>query len=240
MSGFTLRAVTALSLAIAVDRSRTERDGATGRRWRGGVPGPDGLAVPTRSGTQSMPRSARSNHRVGRRIHEGLVNRGCEEDAGRLLLRVPDGQRTADAERRSRDRSAGDRRRDRAGVALLRGVQGVRADVSPGDARRSRHDVIAGAGAASDDRLRGPAPCLARLPGAVQPRPGIRAHRPFARRGAAHQAHPGRDRPRPGSSVAAWSRHSSSARTSWCSPAAAPAGASSTYRRPRSATRPGA
>src|SRR5205085_2043823 len=76
-----------------------------------------GLAVQARPRVEPVPVRPDRDRGQGRRNQDGRARAAGERPEDRLLLRVPDRERPADAERKPEDRSGRDRRRDRAGVA---------------------------------------------------------------------------------------------------------------------------
>ena len=130
----------------------------------------------------------------------------------RLLLRVPDGERAEDGDRRPHHRSGRDLGGQRPGAALLAGLPGLRPDVPPAHAQRDRRRR-APATAAGQASASG----TSRRPGTTtcprQPRPWRGAHRALAGRVHAHPADQEGHRRQPGRRASSWCRRCCSAAT---------------------------
>ena len=95
----------------------------------------DGVAASAGACAGPLHRAIDHDRRPDGRRNEHRIRETGRESADQLLLRVPHGQRTAERKRESRNRTGGDADSRRTGVALLTGVQGVRAGVPAGHAR---------------------------------------------------------------------------------------------------------
>ncbi len=163
-------------------RRRRRRSGGLRREEQaGGCAVGNSLALPSRSGSRPVHRQPCDDGRRAKRddAYRAVPSRRRASD--RLLLRLPDDQRSADGQRESCDRVPGARGCGCAGRAVLAGLPRLRACLPADHSARPRapephHSCGRG------HRLRQRACCLPRLHRALQPRSRDRVHRPLAGR----------------------------------------------------------